>query len=398
MSSQPTPQYRINLRPYRLILWPLALPVALLLAFFNLLSPVPVKIYVIRVDRIGQMAANQEEFFCQLDLGLLPKEYRFFVYRDRPSNRALLAVLKRAMHICQWLLPVYDLCHKLGGLGVSSKHLLDIYGDDAEKLATQTTQHVNLIHSESEQAKKECRELGIDPEQPFVPVLGRDNLYLSSIGEPTDTDSYRNTDIKLFIPAMEYLADRFTVIRVGSVAKERLITQHPNILDYTFSGKRTELLDVYFSAKCHFFLSCGSGLDTIASNLFRLPVLYVNWTPLAAVYMLKPWTCFIPKKYWLRSEGRFLTLSEILESGVGDMYTPRELDPLDITIIDNTPEEILEATQEMVARLDGDWNETAEDKERQRLFWSYFEKNNPHRKYTVNICASFINKNNYLLK
>jgi len=339
------------------------------------------------------MAANQEEYFSQLELGLLPREFRVFVHRDYSSNNALLGILKRSMNICQFFLPLYDICQKLGGLGVSSKKLLDMHGDDAQQLAAKTSQHVELSQAEIDEARKQCIEVGIDPDVPFIPVLGRDSTYLSSIGEPTDTNSYRNTDINTYIPAMEYLADRFQVIRVGSVVRDKLKTQHPKVFDYSLSGKRSELLDVYLSAKCHFFFSTGSGLDTITSNLFRLPVLYVNFTPVTAVYMLKPWTSFIPKKLWLTTEKRYLTLSEILERGVGDIYTPRELNPHGIIIHDNTPDEITDAVQEMEARLDGTWIETDEMKERQELFWSHFRRKNPHLKYSVRVISSFIENN-----
>ncbi|WP_319467377.1 TIGR04372 family glycosyltransferase [uncultured Pseudodesulfovibrio sp.] len=391
MASQP--KYRINLRPYRILYWPVFLPVALLLALFNRISPIPFKIYNIRVDRIGQMAANQEEFFCQLELGMLPKEFRIFVHRDHPSNRALLNILKRSMRINQLFLPLFDVCRKLGGLGVSSMELCQMHGDDAMQLAAEASQHVDFTQAETDEAKRQCQAIGIDPDKPFIPTLCRDSSYLSSLKEPTDEDSYRNSDINTFIPALEHLADNFQVLRVGSVVEGPLNTQHPNIIDYSLSGNRTELLDVYLAAKCHFFLSTGTGLDTITSCLFRKPVLYVNLTPVGAVYMFKPWTMFIPKKYFDQKKDRYLTLSEILESGVAEYYTPRELNPLGIVIHDNTPEEITEAVKEMTARLDGTWEETEEDRALHEKFWSHFKKQHPKLKYTVRVGTSFIRNN-----
>ena len=393
MASQPQPIYRINLRWFRIFYWPLLLPVALLLALFNKVSPVPFKIYVLRVDRVGQMAGNQEEIMCEFDLGLRPREYRVFVHRDRPSNSVLMDMQKRVLPIYQIFLPLFDVCHKLGGLGVSSMELAGISGFDALQLTSKTKQHLDFTPGEIEQAERECRELGIDPHKPFIPVLSRDASYLKSLQEPTDNDSYRNVDINTFVPAMEYLADRFQVMRVGSVVNSTMNTTHKGIFDYSLSGKRSDLLDVFFSAKCHFFFSCGTGLDSITSCCFRKPVLYVNFTPVSVLPILKPWTLLIPKKYWHLDEQRYLRLSELLETGIADLYTPRALNPHRVVIHDNTPEEVLEAAKEMEARLDGTWVETEEAREMQAKFWSFYRNQSSDHVCVGRIGTHFLKNN-----
>lgn len=395
MAKQKQPEYRINLRPYRLLYFPFLLPVAFLLALFNKISPVPFKIYVLRVDRIGQMAGNQEQLMAEMELGVLPKELRVFVHRDRPSNAVLLAMQKRVMPVYNVFLPLFDVCHKLGGLGVSSMEFAGISGRDEEHHIARTGIHFPMSREEVDNARKECRDLGIDPDAPFVPVLGRDSSYLSYIGEPTDENSYRNVDINTFIPAMEYLADRFQVMRMGSVVKDKLKTNHSGILDYSLSGKRTELLDVYLSVYCHFYMSCGSGPDAIAAYMFRRPVLYVNFIPISYAPVMREGSLFILKKYWAEDESRYLALSEIMDRGLADACTPRELSPHNIVIHDNTPDEILDVAREMVARLEGTWEETEEDRVLQEGFWNQYEKRNPGIKYAARIGARFLRDNPY---
>lgn len=396
MASQPRPKYRIYLAPYRIIYWPILLPVALLLGLFNKISPVPIRIYAIRVDRVGQMIGNQEEFLCELELKMRPKEYRVFIYRDYPSNRVILDMLKRVMRINNLFLPLFDVCQKLGGLGVSSMELCGLPGSDRKHLVSRTKQHFNFSESEIREARKQCMELGIDPDKSFVSVLARDNTYLKFIEEPTDLDSYRNVDLDTFIPALEYLADRHKVIRLGSVVKGPLNSNHPNILDYSLSGQRTELLDVYLSAACRFFLSTGTGLDGIASVAFRHPVLYVDFMPINEAPIMKAGCIFIPKKYWLVREERYLTLSELFETGAARMYTPRQLDPMGIVVYDNTPEEILEAVREMEGRLDGTWVDTDDDIELQERFWKYFRAQSKDNVCVGRIGTDFLRANSYL--
>lgn len=393
MGKQKQPEYRINLHPYRALYWPMLLPVALLLALFNKISPVPFKIYALRVDRVGQMVGNQEELLCHLELGLLPREFRVFIHRDRPCNRVVLAMLRRVLPIHNCFLPLFDVCHKLGGLGVSSMEWHKVPGCDSQHMIARTKQHFHFSEEEEKQAREECRGLGVDPDAPFIPVLVRDNAYLQSIREPTDLDSYRNCDIDTFIPALEYLADRHRVIRMGSVVKDPLKSDHPNILDYSLSGKRTELLDVYLSAKCRFFFSTGTGLDAVTDMAFRLPVLWVNFIPALAATAMKSSFVMIPKKYWHVAEQRYLTLSELFESGIGRMCTPRELNPRGVVVHDNTSEEILDAAREMEARLDGTWVETKEDAIRQEQFWSHFKRQSSKNICVGKIGAAFLRQN-----
>lgn len=396
MSATPT---RINLRPYRLFYWPFLLPAALLIALFNKISPIPFKIYALRVNRIGQMAGNQEELLCEIDLNLLPREFRVYVHRDHPCNTVMLNMQKRILPIHNVFLPLFDVCHKLGGLGIASMKIERYSGRDWNQMVTRTPQHHYFTDEEKNEAEGQCRKLGINPDAPFVPVLSRDNSYLKHITEPTDQDSYRNDDINTYLPAMEFLADHWKVIRMGSVVKTILKTDHPNILDYSASGARTELLDVYLSAQCRFFLSCGTGLDAIASCCFRKPVLYVNFIPLPSAPLLKPGSIFIPKKYWHTREERYLTMTELISTDIGRLTSPSLLNPLDIVVHDNTPKEILEVVREMKSRLDGTWIDTPEDKERQEHFWAYYKKF-AWRSYECvgRIGTEFLNNNEYLLK
>jgi putative glycosyltransferase (TIGR04372 family) len=398
MASQPQPKYRINLRPYRIFFWPVLLPIALLLALFNKISPIPFKIYALRVDRIGHMASNHEQFLSELELGLHPREFRVFIHRDRPSNKAMLGLLKRILPIRQAFLPVFDICHKLGGLGVSSMKVHNISGDDENYHSLKTSPHLSFTDEEEQEARGQCVKLGIDPDVPFIPVMGRDNAYLVMIGEPTALDTYRNVDINTFIPAMEFLADSCKVIRMGSTVSDRLKTNHPNILDYSLSGERSELLDIYLAAKCHFFLTCGTGLDSIASCSFRRPVLYVNYIPPYFVPFLKPNSLILLKKYWNTKEERYLTLSELLNSDLGRQFNAHQLNPQDIVVHDNTPEEILDAVKEMSSRLDGTCIESVEDTHRQERFRAIYRKRFEKYEFRGRIGAAFLRDNPYWLE
>jgi len=387
-----TPRY--NLKKYRILYFPLLLPIALLIALFNKVSSKPFKIYNMMVNRVGHLAANQEIFCCHQDLGMLPNEFRVLVYRYHPANQFLMDMWKRVLPINQWFLPLFDVCNKLGGLGIVSQYIpRTINGADYKNITAKTSQHLSFTDEERIEARRQMRGLDIDPDKPFVPVLARDSEYLTHLKEPTDTDSYRNVDVSTFVPAMEYLADNYQVIRAGSVVSGPIQSDHPQILDYSLSGKLTELLDVYFSARCDFFFSSSTGLDSITKHCFRLPLLLANYIPPADVVTIKPGSLFIPKKYWHVSEERYLTLSEMLSSDICKMFNPRELSPLSIEVHDNTPEEIVEVAEEMVARQAGTWVENEEDLERQSQYKAIYEKYFPDHSYVGRIGTAFLRNN-----
>ena len=67
--------------------------------------------------------------------------------------------------------------------------------------------------------------------------------------------------------AAEKLADcGYQLLRMGSAVGKKIDTTHPGIIDYAISGKRTDFLDIYLSANCRFFISSGSGIDSVPTT------------------------------------------------------------------------------------------------------------------------------------
>mgnify|MGYP001496879313 CR=1 FL=1 len=102
------------------------------------------------------------------------------------------------------------------------------------------------------------------------------------------------------------------------------------------------------------------------------------------------------KKYWLINEKRFLTIKEILSSGVGRFHRTEEFKNSGIELIDNTKEEIIDANLEMTQRINGKWVESEEEKELQKLFWKQFEKSNLHGNFLGKIGSKFLKQNQKL--
>ena len=107
-------------------------------------------------------------------------------------------------------------------------------------------------------------------------------------------------------------------------------------------------------------------------EMFKIPTVNVNWTlPLN----ISTWVLnglFIFKKFYLKSENRFMTFSEIMNLELGGVDTNEIFSKLNLELLENTPKEINAVTIEMDERLNGTWETTLEDDELQERFWALF--------------------------
>ena len=208
--------------------------------------------------------------------------------------------------------------------------------------------------------------LGIEDNARFIVLHVRDAAYLR---DPSRSD--RNADISDYLLAAEVLTQRgYKVVRVGVIASERILSDNPMIIDYTFSGLRTEFMDIYLGATCFMSIGSGSGYDLIPYVFNRRKVI-TNYGRLGTANHHRGADLMILKNYRQRQTGKILTQSEIWDSGAafGDQ---RWLDENDIEIIPNTPEEIRDVVLEMVDRLEGKNDCLGIDSELQLRFWSLF--------------------------
>jgi putative glycosyltransferase (TIGR04372 family) len=149
----------------------------------------------------------------------------------------------------------------------------------------------------------------------------------------------------------------------------------PGVFDYASNGMRTDFLDVYLSANCEIFISTVLGLDSIP-EIFRVPRVLTNYIPIANFGKYGPQDLIIPKQYWIDREARFMSFSEIVASknALGSCTSSYEYQRAGLKLVENTPQEITLATQEVLARKNGNWQTTNESKLLQQKFWSLYDQ------------------------
>ena len=142
-----------------------------------------------------------------------------------------------------------------------------------------------------------------------------------------------------------------------------------NCFDYA-GGYSDDFMDLALFSECRFAIVTTSGMWQLPT-IFNRPVLVVNATSFTMACGGVPFTEFdlyIPKKYRNVDSGRYLSLKEIIEidrlcKNRGDLLLRHGIET-----VENTPDEILEATQEMMLRLEGKWKDEEVDEENYRRY------------------------------
>ena len=101
------------------------------------------------------------------------------------------------------------------------------------------------------------------------------------------------------------------------------------------------------------------------------------------------------KKFYSNIKKRFLTINEICDINFSNNYA-NTLKQNNITLIENTPEEIYEVSYEMEQRLSNKWIENKENNNLQERFWKILG-----RDYILNkklyVGSHYLSSNKFLL-
>ena len=247
---------------------------------------------------------------------------------------------------------------------------------------------LTLSGFDSERGWHCLQELGVQKDDWFVCLHVREPGFYKQ----WNNSSARDCDINTYFLAIESIVARGgLVIRLGDPSMKPLPSMD-RVIDYPHTEYKSDWMDVFLSAKCRFLLGTNSGLCAVPTN-FGVPVILTNLPNLGYL----PWFgIWIPKRYWLEAENRYLNFAERLREPFGYIDPIKILSSMGIKVIDNTPEEINDLVIEMFELLDNTLNYTEEDKELQQQFRRIAKQ---HAGYDCNsqVGREFLKKNTDLL-
>jgi len=236
----------------------------------------------------------------------------------------------------------------------------------------------------------EVREQWINEDRPPLLILSKEDEErgwdcLGALGVPKDawfvclhvketgwnehgsTEDYRNADISTYSLAIKAVVDAGGwVIRMGDPSMTPL-PEMPHVIDYAHSDAKSDWMDIFLSAKCRFSIGTSSGFFNVG-QAFGVPAVLTNFLPTHAIYYLSRRNIFLPRLCWSKNENHTLSFSELFSPPFSMSLTQRNYDRKGLTVIENTPEEIRGAVEEMLERFNGTLQYNEEDSELQERF------------------------------
>ena len=337
----------------------------------RLLKPlVLIRFGSVRSDVIGHSVADPEFYLCEREVSRSKTIDCFYFKNPIPPNEQWALMVRRHLRINPFYRKFDKINKTIPGWRKHFAHLIPEGSGsrDLSGLFARTQPHFSFTKEENIRGNDFLNELGLKTNDRFICLIVRDSAYKEKYQKWNNDWSYhdyRDTDIDTYEKAVMALVEKgYWVFRMGKAVNKPLKIEHPRILDYANTTYRSDFLDIWLFGNCYFSISTGTGIDTVA-DIFRKPVVYVNYDLLT--YMVS-WskTITVPKKlYWINKQ-KFLTITEQLKHSyvLGHKYAENG-----IKVVDLTPKEISDAVLEMESWLNGSWRENDEDKMLQDKFW-----------------------------
>jgi len=327
------------------------------------------------LERIGHQAAEPELFIKEGLLGLRKKHAREILLAppDAVANQ----------HFLKYWEPFFQIvrdpatCQALKKLCVGPELLLPRahYVEALDQSAAFPAIHrlwgdrpplLTLLPEDRAAGQKVLQEWGLRESDWFVGLHCREAGF---INQPFH--DFRNAAIKNFFPAIEDITARGGwVVRLGDSSMAPL-PKMPRVIDYACSPAKSEQMDVFLCARSRFLLGTSSGLSMLAS-VFGVPCAITNNAPMGVTLLYAPRDIGIPKLVRSRREDRIWTFAEALSSPSSNYRFADQFEIDGLELVENSPEEILELSREMLERVEGRWAATPDDEELQKSFHSLF--------------------------
>jgi putative glycosyltransferase (TIGR04372 family) len=217
----------------------------------------------------------------------------------------------------------------------------------------------------ADRARADAKALGILDGSPIVCVHARESGFKQGGKEVHEKqrrqgkrrlrdDTVRNASIRTYFPVMRELVARgFIVVRIGDPSMEPV--ELPGVVDLARHERRSSLLEVSLLLRSQFLIAGESGPAGV-SYLTNTPLLQVNATDPIGSYPIRSSGLLLLKHVRERKSGYRLQADELLS----EQYLAHLRDTALYEYMDNTPEEISAAVNEMLALLDGDPDDKAQ--------------------------------------
>lgn len=366
-----------------------------------------------KFTRLADLVDGVDPLIRKLNSNLEASPYRLFVFFfGGYPNRQLFEMYQRH---CTFLPTTNCVTRKLAQYFIE---LLRIAGRHTEITVDyskinlpflQAPSVISFTATETRALRKEMECVGIDPGRPFICFGLRDMAYYQFYGDVMSTplaEQGRRSDthhrcppLDAYIHFAQFWAQRgYQVVRMGLRVSESLPKGiDPMIIDYA-SGNRSDALDAFLFAHCWFLTAGDTGLFSGAAAFDRPAVVSDLFLIRNTIYSSNKKTrnIFVPKLIYDVREGRYLSFREqIYFNGLFSYHD--DCDAAGFKIVHNAPDDIIDASLELVGRLAGVYETSQEDNDLQKAFHKIYAPSHVGYGSTGIVSSKFLRKYSYLL-
>jgi len=332
-------------------------------------------------DRIGHFVndvnlyiSDKKKYNLKLDI----------FYLEKPvCNYALVKLFKNYLFIFPKLFTVpFLMLNRIKFLG-NAKHNIVLTRITGRNLSNRDILNNNYHFNNKDilYGKSFLKGLGLNKDDKFVCLVVRDSAYLK-FHEPYANFAYHNfrdCNVENFKLVSDYLTGLgYYVFRMGAKVSKPILTNNKKIINYATAGIRNEFLDIYLSAHCEFCISTSLGFDSLP-EMFNKPLVVVSLAPIAHIRSTNKKHLSIFKHHLDINNKKPITLSQIFERNIAGALDTRIYKNKGVNLIENTPEEIKEATIEMLNLMKNNFLKDTLQDSLELKFWNLF--NDKIRKY-----------------
>jgi len=194
--------------------------------------------------------------------------------------------------------------------------------------------------------QKKLKKIGISKKDWFVCMHVRNSNFHKN--KPDPSQDFRDSNFTYLKKSVQEIIKRGGwVFRLGDANQNSVEFSNKRFVNYAFSSLKCEILDIYLSSECRFFLGSNSGLSSVP-GLFNTPAMAINFLPIGTEMFLKK-GIFIPKLLYSKNKKRLLNFHEMMKEPIGQTHDGLILDKL--LVKNNSPDEIKKSVIEMFKRL-----------------------------------------------
>jgi len=308
-------------------------------------------------DRLGHLSLNNHLFFIRKKIGALENiNYLLIspsINSKKVANASLLLIfiayskqVENVRIICSSFL--YFLFAFFQGEFRNSQLLFDMTMKSKESEFSQGLKTISFSEKQKKYGANVLNRMPIPQNKKIVSVFARDSSFLSRIDQEKDWSyhSYRDSDIETYISAIKYLISKnYVVLRIGSEYSKKLNLLDENYFEYSLSEFKSGFMDLYIPYISDFIIGSRSGATDV-SLIFNTPLLVVNSTTFMESPLGKD-DLFIQKKL-IDLTGEIVPYKDIISDSRYYSFDGNKMEHLyGIKYLDNSSEEILDATIEM---------------------------------------------------